>query len=230
MLPPSRRTSAVPPLAPVQPPPCSPGPVLPPAPLAHLRPAPAGSERVARALSLVAHPLSLVLMLAATAGVRRVAPGQAVAGLALVAGALVLPLALYLRHQVRRGRWTDADASRPEDRPALLHTGLLLLPGLCVALALAGAPPPLLRGTAASAALLLAARALLPWVKASLHLAFAALTLATLVLVGAPWAWAALPLLPALAWARWRLGRHTLRELAVGTALGLCTGAALALA
>jgi membrane-associated phospholipid phosphatase len=68
------------------------------------------------------------------------------------------------------------------------------------------------------------------WIKLSLHVASLAFAGVAAWALSPVFAAVALLLVPALAWARLRMGRHALREVLGGAALGVATGVALLLA
>ncbi len=188
-----------------------------------------GMNALARALSILGHPV-LVLPLAAWlaqahgtgAGAAQAAGapfGGAPAGLA-VFGALVMGWCWW---QVRRGRWRHVDASGPDERRMLNRFLLVALAGgalLAWRFASAGA------ALAVGLPLLMVAAALLTthWCKLSLHVAFATYAAALLWGVG-PWATIlGLAFCAALAWSRWTLQRHAPRDLLAGAFAGGAAG------
>ena len=141
--------------------------------------------------------------------------------LATLAGAVVI----YTLIHVRAGRWGHVDASARHERASLnmflaaalltaaTFTGVVLQAvHLGVALALAALP-------------VLAALLLSKWVKASLHMAFAAFA-TTLVWPSLRAVIIGLLVVVAVAWSRLVLGRHTVPDIVVGTLLGFAAGGA----
>jgi membrane-associated phospholipid phosphatase len=131
--------------------------------------------------------------------------------------AVLLPLS-YLITLVRRGRVTDLDVQRREQRVRpMLFT--LACGGLgWIVLAVASAPVPLLALTATLWLQLAIAFAItLRW-KISVHCSSAAAVATAMgVLAGMPLLLAALPL---IAWSRVRLRRHTVAQTIAGSLLG----------
>jgi hypothetical protein len=173
-----------------------------------------GVLRLASLISLVLHPflvapLGIVLILWIDLGDLRGAMGWA----ALCAALVVVPALAYLRRNVRRRAYTDADVSVREQR-----YGFYLFGGICMALCYVAllwlqAPAVLLAGF--SAALLAVAVTSLAnrfWTKVSIHtgvvvgvaamVAYDSLSVALLLAVVAV----------VLTWARLVTGRHTLTE------------------
>ena len=169
------------------------------------------THAIASRISLVLHPFVTVSLLALAAGTRSAL---------LVTLFATIPLAILMAVQVRSGRWGNADASQPHERPALFVVGGVGLLALAVWLAASQPTSPLLRGLAGPVALLAASAALNRWVKVSLHVGFATLSAATLMSLGSAIGWALLPAVPLLAWSRLVLRRHTAAELAIGCVLG----------
>lgn len=175
------------------------------------------ARTLARWLSILGHPALLV-------------PCAAALGIALADGPprwnlLALPVAiaagtlLHAVRQVRRGAWQHVDASRPEERRGLQVGLALLLAGLGFALRATGSDDAVVAALHASAGILAAAVLAARWCKPSLHAAFALLAAAL------PWphvvACLALALLvPAVAWSRLVLERHTRRDVVVGLLAG----------
>ena len=179
---------------------------------------------LARALSILGHPV-LVLPLAAwlaqprSAGAGGAQSGGTLAGLA-VFGALVMGWSWW---QVRRGRWAHVDASDPDERRTLNR---FLLAALAGGALLAWRFAPAGTALAVGLPLLMVAAALLStrWCKLSLHVAFATYAAALLWSVG-PWAtMLGLAFSAALAWSRWTLQRHAPRDLVAGAFAGGAAG------
>lgn len=176
-------------------------------------------DTLARLLSILGHPFAAVALLALADPTR---PGVAAA----VAGVVIAMLAALVARQRRTGAWSTVDASDRRERPILYAVAVAgVAAGLLAATATSHRE--LARGLLAVLVLLAAGAALNHWIKSSLHVAFAALAavawlardpLAGLALAGA---------VPALAWARVRMRRHSVAEVAWGAALGLAGGAVL---
>ena len=147
--------------------------------------------------------------------------------LTLVVAAVIVPIAVLMFRQVRRGRWSNVDASNPSERPVLFTVALA---GLVAALGWLLLNDPrsfLVRGMLVVAAFLLLAALLTRWVKLSLHVAFAALTATTLCLMGSAVGYALIAVVPLVIWSRLALARHRAHELVVGLVLGVLTGLVL---
>src|SRR5262249_3392766 len=78
---------------------------------------------IARWVSILAHPFVQISLLIGVVALRSGARGGAVTALVVLAS-LVVPNALFMVRQVRRGRWSNVDASRPAERPALFAVAL----------------------------------------------------------------------------------------------------------
>jgi membrane-associated phospholipid phosphatase len=181
-------------------------------------------RRLARWVSIAAHPFVTTLLLAAAVESPR--GGPAAAGtVGVVAALFVLPLALLTARQVRRGAWGTVDASDPRERPVLFLVGAAGLLALLGYFSRAQPGSPLVAGTAGVLAMVAVCAAVTPWLKVSLHMAAAALAAAVLLGRGAPLGWLMGAVLPALGWSRVALGRHRWAEVAAGLAIGAGTGA-----
>ena len=66
-----------------------------------------------------------------------------------------------------------------------------------------------------------------PWIKVSLHLAFASFAATTLILLGSPVGWVLLAVIPVLAWSRLHLSRHQPNEVVLGVIVGVVAGLGL---
>lgn len=186
------------------------------------------SPTVARVISIAGHPCMLALVDAAAVSVKVLPPAAAARIIAVVALGVLVPLAAFVVWQVRRGKWSDVDASRPADRPALFIVSLLLLGGLVAWLALSGAPTVLSRGVGGACAVVLVAGAALGHVKLSLHIAFATYSATVMSFVAPPVAAAIVVLIPFLAWSRLVLKRHSVGELVAGGVAGVAVALAVA--
>ncbi|HET9468400.1 MAG TPA: hypothetical protein VFO48_08310 [Vicinamibacterales bacterium] len=181
----------------------------------------------ARWLSIIFHPFVMVGVMVGTAAAQRQSAGAAVRSVAVVVLFTIVPIAVLMWRQVRRGSWQNADASNRAERPILYAVGGVALAALLGYLMLTRTPSFMLRGVVATLVMLGACAIAMRWVKVSLHMAFATLAALALVLMRSPLGYALLVALPALAWSRLTLARHTPIELALGTLIGAGTGAAL---
>jgi hypothetical protein len=184
-------------------------------------------RRLARWVSIVAHPFATTLVLAAAVELER---GAAVAArtAAAVGVLFVLPLAALIALQVRRGAWSTVDASHPRDRPVLFAVGAAGLLAVLFYVARTRPGTPLVAGTAGVLGMVVVCAAITPWLKVSLHMAAAALAATVLLGRGLPLGWLVAAVLPPLAWSRVALGRHRWREVVAGLAIGAVTGALVA--
>jgi membrane-associated phospholipid phosphatase len=140
---------------------------------------------------------------------------------------ILVPIAVVMFRQVRQGRWSNVDASRPSERPLLFGVAFAGLIAVLAWLLLNDPQSFLVRGVMIVTVFLLLSAVLTRWVKLSLHVAFLALTATALYLMGS-WAGDALiALIPVMFWSRVTLGRHRPLELVVGLVLGVATGVAL---
>ena len=183
-------------------------------------------KQLARWISIIAHPFAMVALLVAVPAIQQ-SSGHAIQSVLLVAIAVIIPLAVLMIRQVRRGRWSNVDASNSSERPILFFVALI---GLIAALGWLHLNDPqsfLVQGMLVTGTFLLLASLLTRWVKLSLHAAFAALTATTLSLSGSWVGYALIPVVPMVLWSRIALTRHRVHELVVGLVLGVLTGAIL---
>lgn len=184
---------------------------------------------VARWLSIVAHPFVMVGVMVGAAAARRSSGAEAVRSVLVVLAFTVVPLLVLMVRQVRSGAWENVDASNTRERPMLYLVGGLALMALLAYLALARPQSFLIRGLACTLVMLAVCAAATPWIKVSLHMAFAALAATTLTLIGSRVGWVLVPVVPALAWSRLALGRHRPLEVVLGVFLGFSAGLAIIL-
>jgi hypothetical protein len=182
---------------------------------------------LARWISIIAHPFVMIAVLVAVAGWRFAPGSQALQALLLVIVVTIVPLAILMVCQVRRGRWSNVDASHTSERPILFLVALTALAALLGWLLLSNPHSFLIRGVIVISLLLVVAALLTRWVKLSLHLAFAGLTVTSLSVIGSAIGLALIPAVPLLIWSRLALSRHRPLELVVGLLLGVLAGLAL---
>ena len=168
----------------------------------------------------------MVALLVGVSAMRQ-SPASAVQSVFLIVIAVVVPIAIVMFRQVRRGRWSNVDASRASERPVLF---MVALAGMLAALGWVLVTDPhsfLVRGIIVAAGFLLVAALLTRWVKLSLHVAFAALAATTLCLLGSAVGYVLIVVVPVVFWSRLVLSRHRVHELLVGLVLGVLTGIVL---
>lgn len=180
---------------------------------------------VARAVSILGHPVVLVLAAGLIVASTR---GASVAQLWWVGGALVAFGAIvmgFTAWQVRAGRWSHVDASERGERRSLngFLAALLLL---SAALLWFLTRRPYMSGALAlSGVVIVMALLVARSIKVSLHAAFAAFSTALVwpVMLAVV---AGILVTLAVAWSRLVLGRHVAADLIVGLLLGVAAGSA----
>ncbi|MFC4601224.1 hypothetical protein [Cohnella hongkongensis] len=178
--------------------------------------------RLAHIVSFLLHPFALIVPLFMTVSVR-FAPNVyegVLCGIVVSLGAAGAPFA-FIRRGVARGRWSDHDVSRREQRlvPFLYTIGSMLC--TLAFLFLLEAPVELLAvfaGMICAVAAALLVTQLARW-KISLHLIGITGTVLTLALLVAPFAYWLAPLIALVGWARWRVGAHTPSQALAGASL-----------
>ena len=181
----------------------------------------------ARWLSILAHPFVMVGVMVGTAAAARQTAGDAVRTVTIVVLLTIVPLAVLMVRQVRRGAWVNADASNRRERPLLYAVLGAALVALLVHLVMIRPQPSMARGVFVTLGMVVMCAVATRWIKVSLHMAFATLAATTLALMGSVVGYALVPVLPALAWARLALSRHTPMELVLGASAGIAAGAAI---
>ena len=110
-------------------------------------------KQLARWVSILAHPFVMVALLVAVPAMRQ-SSGNVVQSVLLVIIAVVVPIAVLMFLQVRRGRWSNVDASKPSERPILFMVALAGLVAALVWLLLNDPQSFLVRGMLTMAAFL----------------------------------------------------------------------------
>jgi membrane-associated phospholipid phosphatase len=182
---------------------------------------------VARWVSIIGHPFAMVVVMVVAAALHFSTPREAARILLVVTVMTLLPVAALMIRQVRRGAWTNVDASDRAERPLLFAVVIAALAAL-LGYALVFRPGSfLIRGGVGVFVMLAGCAVATRWVKVSLHMAFGALATTTLLFLGSPAGWVLLAVLPALAWSRLALGRHRPAEVAIGLLAGFASGYAI---
>lgn len=169
----------------------------------------------------------MVGVLVGAAAASRQSGGEAIRTLLLVAAFTILPLAVLMVRQVRRGAWDNVDASNKAERPILYLVGGVALVALLASVMLMQPQSFMVRGILTTFAMLLVSAVATRWIKVSLHLAFGTYVATALTLSRSPIGYGLLIALPLLLWSRLTLKRHTGPELALGILIGALAGAAL---
>ena len=183
---------------------------------------------IARWLSIAFHPFVMVGLMVGAAAASRQTAGEAVRSVALVALFTIVPLAVLMWRQVRRGEWENADASNRAERPILYLVGGIAVCALLAYLLLVRPQSFMLRGVVATMGMLaVCAVTTRWWIKVSLHVAIASLAAFALALMRNPIGYALLAALPAIGWSRLALRRHTALEVAAGAVIGAGTAVAV---
>jgi len=182
---------------------------------------------VARWLSIVFHPFVMVGVMVGAAAAARQTASDAVRSVTTVVVFTMVPLAVLMWRQVRRGRWENVDASNRAERPILYVVGGAAVLALLAYLLVIPRQSFMVRGVVATLGMMAVSALATRWVKVSLHMAFAALAATPLAFARSPVGYALLLALPALAWSRLTLKRHTRLEVALGTLIGAGAGSAM---
>jgi membrane-associated phospholipid phosphatase len=181
----------------------------------------------ARVVSIALHPFVMVAVMVVVGGSQQPAGAQPVGSALLLALASMVPVALLIVRQVRRGRWANVDASNVRERPILFAVALAAMAAVLGWLLITNPGSFLVRGLLVTGAMVAVSAALTRWVKVSLHLAFAAMAATAMTIVRSPPGYVLLALVPVLGWSRVALGRHRWSEVALGAGLGALAAGAL---
>ena len=182
---------------------------------------------VARWLSILFHPFVMVGVMVGAAAAASQTTGEAVRSVGTVVLFTIVPLAVLMWRQVRRGSWENVDASNRAERPILYVVGGVAVVALLAYLLLLRPQSFMVRGVVATLGMMAVCAVATRWIKVSLHMAFATLTATALALMRSPIGYALVLALPAIVWSRLFLQRHTPIELTCGAIIGAGAGAAL---
>jgi hypothetical protein len=173
----------------------------------------AQSVSAATRLPLLAVPLFLAV------GVEAAGPAGLLWALLCISLTSGLSL-LYLLRLTRSGRVGDPRAIPRAERVGPLRVVAALHAGAFALVYALGGPAELSAALLSYAVATVLFAALTPFINLSLHAAGVAGTAVCLIFVFGPWALPAFGLLPLVFWARLRLERHTVPELALGALVG----------
>jgi phosphatidylserine synthase len=182
---------------------------------------------IARWVSIVGHPFAMTMVMVLGTALRFSTPREALRTLLLVALVALLPVAVLMVRQVRKGSWTNVDASNRAERPLLFSVGIVALAVLIAAVLVFRPGSFLIRGAVGVLIMLVVCAVATRWVKVSLHMAFGALATTTLLSIGSPAGLVLLAVMPALAWSRLALERHRPAEVVIGLLVGIAFGYAI---
>jgi phosphatidylserine synthase len=179
---------------------------------------------IARWVSIAGHPFAMTMVMVLGAALHFSTPREAFRTLLLVTLIALLPVAALMVRQVRKGSWNNVDASNRAERPLLYTVGIVALAVLLAAALVFRPGSFLIRGVAGVLLMLIVCAVATKWIKVSLHMAFGALATTTLLSLGSPAGWVLLAVMPALAWSRLALKRHSPAEIAIGLLVGIAFG------
>jgi len=178
------------------------------------------SERFAHLISELFSPVYQVFFMLLVVGIHSAGLAQGLllgAVASLFAGGIPY---LILATGVRRGRFTDMHLSRREERPIMMAIGLASVAVGLGLMALLDAPRELFALVGAMVAGVAVALLISSFWKISIHTSVTAGSATILAIVFGPWALLLGSVVAAVAWARVRLGAHTVSQVLVGAAVG----------
>lgn len=177
------------------------------------------ARTIGRWASIVGHPFLVVPAAIVVATSRREAEGARGPVLGVV-GASMIVIALQVAVRLRRGEITDVDVSTREHRPRMYAVAIVAAVVSTAILFATHQSPTAVYGAALAGGLLVAGALANVWLKVSLHTAFAFFAAGIAFHAGARAAIVFAGVALVVAWARVAYGRHTLREVVAGGALG----------
>ncbi len=180
----------------------------------------------ARWISVIGHPFLLMPLLTAVVAYHVLPPRQALIAELIALGVVIVPAGAYTIFRVRRGTWGNMDVSDQHERSQFYGILLPLLLTIAIIAWIAEVPFSIPLGAFAILVLVGAASIINKWIKISLHTGFGVFVALAMFLID-PKAGAVVLILALLvAWSRVILGRHTIREVLLGGALGCIVGGA----
>lgn len=186
-----------------------------------------GTNVIARWVSIAGHPFVMSIVMVLGAALRFSTPREALRTVLLVGLIALAPVGVLMVRQVRKGSWTNVDASNRAERPLLFTVGIVALAVLLGAALVFRPGSFLIRGVLGVLMMLIVCAVATRWIKVSLHMAFCALATTSLLFLGSPVGWVLLAVVPALAWSRLALARHRPAEVALGLLVGVAFGYAI---
>jgi hypothetical protein len=179
---------------------------------------------LARALSIIGHPVCVVPMASLLAIASHGLVWRAVWVTAIFFVSLSLIVLAFAWRQVRAGRWQDIDASNVTERRSLNYfLAIVLFTGAFISFR-QSQPLGLTLGLLMSGGLVVLVMLLSRWVKVSLHVAYLVYSTAILWYSGVWFVAIGLCLATAVAWSRLELRRHALVEVVLGGIVGGIAG------
>lgn len=175
---------------------------------------------LARVISAAGHPLLTSAFFLAAVMSRQFPSANGPAVVALLVVGVLLPIAGWNLWHVRRGNYTNFDVSHRPQRVTMYPLIVGLLAAVTLTLYLTNQPARLTAGMAAGCSLSASCWLANRWLKVSLHAAFSFFYALLAPNIGPGLLLPAFALATAIVWSRRHLGRHTLRELLTGAALG----------
>jgi len=132
----------------------------------------------------------------------------------------LIAIGAYMLYEVKKGRFTDLDVYKREQRPVLFVMCIIFTVLYMLGLWLLKGPFPLFVVAVGVVVGIILASIINMWIKASLHMATLAALIFSISVVYGGWYSLLLLLFPLVAWARLRLKRHTMQEVIVGGIFG----------
>lgn len=176
--------------------------------------------QVARFLSLVLNPLSLIVLVPFFLIYKTTNDVYAAVNWTLYTMVFLLAIGIFILVCVRKGIFTDYDVSKREQRPLLFLVSILLAILYLIGLLLFDAPAIIFIVTFGIIIGIVAASIVNNWIKVSMHVATVAALLSALAMIYGGFYYLLLFLVPLVAYIRVRAKRHTIPETIAGAIFG----------
>lgn len=179
---------------------------------------------LAKALSLVGHPLMLGSAYVAWMSFLNLPKKQALFVTLAVLLILTLPITIHNWRKAKSGAYTNFDVSDQTQRKKFYPVAIGLFLVLMLTLWLMDVPKEVIQHTLCVIAMVGLMSLVNKKIKASLHAAISLFIAVNCFSFGIIPGMGMIALAVAIAWSRWWLGRHSITEIAIGSAFGLVFG------
>ncbi|GAB4015947.1 phosphatase PAP2 family protein [Spirosoma koreense] len=183
--------------------------------------------RIAKALSILGHPLLTISLFALCLTFQRLPIGNAMVISALLLGGVVIPISWYNYQQVKRGQYTDFDVSDQRQRAQFYPVLIGSIALMTVLLFATHQPRPISYGTACGLLLVVSSYGVNKYLKVSLHTSLSFFLTWAIYSINQPLGLVMGGFSILIGVSRLVLGRHTLLEILVGALIGLIAGTGL---
>jgi membrane-associated phospholipid phosphatase len=181
-------------------------------------------QKIATYISIIGHPLLTIPLFIIITLFSQESFERAVWISVLFIAGIFIPLAIKMYRNTKKGTYTNFDVSDKSQRQYWYLFAILLLVIVTVILFVTDQPSTIRWGTLSALLLLIASTLLNYAIKSSLHVSYNILLAFFAMPMSVVSGMIILLLIIPIAWSRYTLKLHTLKELLSGAVLGLCAG------